>query len=117
MRINTISISNVKNALILRCIDFNDKNLKRIEIDDVVGVVVVVVQLLLSRKSMHLIRIEINDKKYALISTMKIKNALDLSMGGVGVGGGGGGGEEEMTNKSSLSLGRTSAGIGWFFWG
>ena len=41
---------------------------------------------------MHLIRIEINDKKYALISTMKIKNALDLSMGGVGVGGGGGGG-------------------------
>ena len=25
----------------LTCIDFNDKNLKRIEIDDVVGVVVV----------------------------------------------------------------------------
>ena len=50
-------------------------------------------QLLLSRKSMHLIRIEINDKKYALISTMKIKNALKLSMGvGGGEGGGGGGG-------------------------
>ena len=46
-------------------------------------------QLLLSRKSMHLICIEINDKKYALISTMQIKNALKLSMG---VGGGGGGG-------------------------
>ena len=69
-------------------------------------------QLLLSRKSMHLIRIEINDKKYALISTMKIKNALDLTMGGVG----GGGGEEEMTNKSSLALGRTSAGSVWCFW-
>ena len=42
---------------------------------------------------MHLIRIEINDKKYALISTMKIKNALKLSMGvgGGGEGGGGGG--------------------------
>ena len=39
---------------------------------------------------MHLIRIEINDKKYALISTMKIKNALELSLG---VGGGGGEGE------------------------
>ena len=46
-------------------------------------------QLLLSRKSMHLIRIEINDKKYALILTMKI--TLELSMG-VGGGGGGGGG-------------------------
>ena len=49
-------------------------------------------QLLLSRKLMHLICIEINDKKYALISTMKIKNALKLSMGvGGGEGGGGGG--------------------------
>ena len=38
---------------------------------------------------MHLIRIEINDKKYALILTMKIKNALKFPMG---VGGGGGGG-------------------------
>ena len=45
----------------------------------------------LSRKSMHLIRIEIIDKKFALISTMKIKNALELMMGG-----GGGGGEEEI---------------------
>ena len=35
---------------------------------------------------MLLIRIEINDKKYALVSTIKIKNALKLSMG---VGGGG----------------------------
>ena len=42
---------------------------------------------------MHLIRIEIIDKKFALISTMKIKNALELMMGGVG---GGGGGEEEI---------------------
>ena len=41
---------------------------------------------------MHLIRIEIIDKKFALISTMKIKNALELMMGGVG---GVGGGEEE----------------------
>ena len=44
---------------------------------------------------MHLIRIDINDKKYELISTMKIKNALKLSMGvggGGGEGGGGGGG-------------------------
>ena len=40
---------------------------------------------------MHLIRIEIIDKKFALISTMKIKNALELMMGG-----GGGGGEEEI---------------------
>ena len=39
---------------------------------------------------MHLIRIEIIDKKFALISTMKIKNALELMMGG------GGGGEEEI---------------------
>ena len=46
----------------------------------------------LSRKSMHLIRIEIIDKKFASISTMKIKNALELMMGGVGEGGGGGGG-------------------------
>ena len=45
----------------------------------------------LSRKSMHLIRIEIIDKKFALISTIEIKNALELMMGG---GGGGGGGEE-----------------------
>ena len=45
---------------------------------------------------MHLIRIDFNDKKYALISTMEIKNALKLTMGGVGVGGGGGGGEEEI---------------------
>ena len=44
----------------------------------------------LSRKSMHLIRIEIIDKKFALISTMKIKNALELVMGGVGGVGGGG---------------------------
>ena len=43
---------------------------------------------------MHLIRIDSNDKKFALISTMK-KNALKLTMGG---GEGGGGGEEEMTN-------------------
>ena len=41
---------------------------------------------------MHLIRIEINDKKNALISMMKIKNALKLTMG---VGGGRGGGEGE----------------------
>ena len=31
--------------------------------------------------------------------------------------GGGGGGEEEVTNKSSLSLGRTLAGIVCCFWG
>ena len=47
---------------------------------------------------MHLIRIEINDKKYVLISTIKINNALDLTMGG---GGGGrreeGGGRRAMT--------------------
>ena len=34
----------------------------------------------LSRKSMHLIRIEIIDKKFALISTIEIKNALELTM-------------------------------------
>ena len=33
----------------------------------------------LSRKSMHLIRIEIIDKKFALISTIEIKNALELT--------------------------------------
>ena len=41
---------------------------------------------------MHLIRIDFNDKKYALISTMKIKNALKLTIGGGGEEGGGGGG-------------------------
>ena len=41
---------------------------------------------------MHLIRIEVIDKKFALISTIEIKNALELMMGG----GGGGGGEEEI---------------------
>ena len=41
----------------------------------------------------HLIRIDSNDKKFALISRMKKKNALKLMMGG-GEGGGGGGGEE-----------------------
>ena len=50
-------------------------------------------QLLLSRKSMHLIRIDFIDKKYTLISTIEIKNALELMMGGVGEGGGGGGEE------------------------
>ena len=45
---------------------------------------------------MHLIRIDSNDKKFALISTMKKKNALKLTRGGGE--GGGGGGEEEMTN-------------------
>ena len=35
----------------------------------------------LSRKSMHLIRIEIIDK-FALISAIEIKNALELMMGG-----------------------------------
>ena len=44
---------------------------------------------------MHLIRIEINDKKNALISMMKIKNALKLTMGVGGGGGGRGGGVEE----------------------
>ena len=39
---------------------------------------------------MHLIRIEINDKKNTFISLMKIKNALKLT---TGVGGGGRGGE------------------------
>ena len=43
---------------------------------------------------MHLIRIDFIDKKYTLISTIEIKNALELMMGGVG--GGGGGGEEEI---------------------
>ena len=42
---------------------------------------------------MHLIRIDFIDKKYTLISTIEIKNALELMMGGVG---GGGGGEEEI---------------------
>ena len=46
---------------------------------------------------MHLIRIDFNDKKYALISTIKIKNALKLTME-EGGGGEGGGGEEKMTN-------------------
>ena len=50
---------------------------------------------------MHLIRIEINDKKNALISMMKIKNALKLTMG-VG-GGGGGGGEESIKAVRSRS--------------
>ena len=45
---------------------------------------------------MHLIRIEIIDKKYTLISTIEIKNALELMMGGVG----GGGGEEEIRIKT-----------------
>ena len=43
---------------------------------------------------MHLIRIDFNDKKYALISTIKIKNALKLTMGGGG--GGGGGGDDQL---------------------
>ena len=38
---------------------------------------------------MHLIRIDFIDKKYTLISTIEIKNALELMMGG-------GGGEEEI---------------------
>ena len=40
---------------------------------------------------MHLIRIEIIDKKFALISTIEIKNALELTMWW-----GGGGGENEL---------------------
>ena len=72
-------------------------------------------QLLLSRKSMHLIRIEINDKKYALISTMKIKNALELSMGvgggGEGGGGGGGGAEEGDTVSSVVRSGLVIADL------
>ena len=52
---------------------------------------------------MHLIRIEIIDKKFALISTMKIKNALELMMGGVGgVGGGGGRGGGSGAKKGGL---------------
>ena len=46
---------------------------------------------------MHLIRIDFNDKKYALISTIKIKNELKLTMGAGGEAEGRGG-EEEMTN-------------------
>ena len=53
---------------------------------------------------MHLIRIEINDKKNALISMMKIKNALKLTMGVGGEGeGGGGGGEESIKAVRSRS--------------
>ena len=54
---------------------------------------------------MHLIRIEINDKKKALISMMKIKNALKLTIGvgGEGGGGGGGGGEESIKAVRSRS--------------
>ena len=53
---------------------------------------------------MHLIRIEINDKKNALISMMKIKNALKLTMGVGGGGGGvGGGGEESIKAVRSRS--------------
>ena len=37
---------------------------------------------------MHLIRIDFIDKKYTLISTIEIKNALELMMGGGGGGGG-----------------------------
>ena len=36
---------------------------------------------------MHLIQIDFSDKKYALISMIKIKNALKLMMGGEGRGG------------------------------
>ena len=50
---------------------------------------------------MHLIRIDFYDKN-------KERNEIDD---------GGGGGEEEMTNKSSLALGRSSAGSVWCFWG
>ena len=52
---------------------------------------------------MHLIRIDFIDKKYTLISTIEIKNALELMMGGVGGGGGGGGGEEEIRIKAGRS--------------
>ena len=56
---------------------------------------------------MYLIRIEINDKKNAFISMMKIKNALKLTMGvggeGEGGGGGGGGGEESIKAVRSRS--------------
>ena len=52
---------------------------------------------------MHLIRIELNDKKNALISMMKIKNALKLTMGVGGEGGGGGGGEESIKAVRSRS--------------
>ena len=51
---------------------------------------------------MYLIRIEINDKKNAFISMMKIKNALKLTMG-VGGEGGGGGGEESIKAVRSRS--------------
>ena len=50
---------------------------------------------------MYLIRIEINDKKNAFISMMKIKNALKLTMGGGGEGGGGG--EESIKAVRSRS--------------
>ena len=57
---------------------------------------------------MHLIRIDFIDKKYTLISTIEIKNALELMMGGVGGGGSGGGkggegGEEEIRIKAGRS--------------
>ena len=45
---------------------------------------------------MYMIRIDFIDKKYTLISTIEIKNALELMMGGVG----GGGGEEEIRTHS-----------------
>ena len=45
---------------------------------------------------MHLIRIDFIDKKYTLISTIEIKNALELMMGG-------GGGEEEIRIKAGRS--------------
>ena len=59
------------------------------------------------------------------------KEAMDIVGSGVGVGGGdsggggggddcgggGGGGGGDATNKSSLALGRTSAGSVWCFWG
>ena len=41
-------------------------------------------------------------KNMALISTIKIKNALKLTMGGGG-GGGGGGGKEEIRIKAGRS--------------
>ena len=59
---------------------------------------------------MHLIRIEINDKKNALISMMKIKNALKLTMG---VGGEGGGGEESIS-PHYRSEGRRQVSGGFF---